>query len=296
MPNNTRTDATPTARLTKSEANQINGGKGTGPKTLRGKSHSRLNAVKHSLYSKELVISEADQPEFDHMCTGIRAELKPSTPLRENACDYVFVCSWRVKLAVRLEQRQFACRLQDEQHENQQNEAIDEDSVIKRRYGSSFLDIRAGIRLLEWAIAEFADLGRFREETRTNLKRGFGEDYLRLLEEWIPPISMTTMKMGEHLARHCETFGHADKILEKLNEPGETKIMMDPKQSQQMVCKLLVQQRTFLQDHRKIAEWNALGRADPMHSSDFNPRFLADANRELRRALEWYRHLEEQGL
>jgi hypothetical protein len=31
-------------------------------------------------------------------------------------------------------------------------------------------------------------------------------------------------------------------------------------------------------------------------SSDFNPRFFADANRELRRALDWFLSLKDKGL
>lgn len=53
-----------------------------------------------------------------------------------------------------------------------------------------------------------------------------------------------------------------------------------------MLCKFLERRRTFLRDHRKI------GRADAKGSSDFNPPFLADANRELRRALDWYSSLK----
>ena len=295
-PNHTVSDVKATTRMTKSEASRKNGQKSPGPKTWRGRKHSSHNAFKHGLYSKELVISEADQPEFDALCTGLREQLKTDTLLHENAFDYVVVCHWRVKVAMRLEQRQFARQLQDEQHENPKDEALDEDGVIKRWYGSSFLDMRAGIRLLELAIAEFVDAGHFREETRTQLKCGFGEDYLRLLRGMDPADESIGDTVGGTSGASPRDFWIPDTLVGTSSELGETpKIMMEPRQSQHMVCKLLEQQKATLQNLRKIADANTHGRADATHNSDFNPRFLADANRELRRAVDRYLYLKKKG-
>jgi hypothetical protein len=38
------------------------------------------------------------------------------------------------------------------------------------------------------------------------------------------------------------------------------------------------------------------GKRDAAQSFDFNPRFLADASRELRRAWDWYLYLKENNL
>lgn len=287
-------DATPTARMTKSEANQENAHKSTGPKTARGKSHSSHNAFKHGLYSEELVISEADQPEFDALRTGLRAQLKPCTLLRENACDYVVVCNWRVKLGVRLEQRQFARQLQSEQEESPPDDAANVDGFVQRWYGCGRSDIRTAIGSIEYAKKEFYGCGYFREETKTFLKRGFGADFFRVLEEWIPPRNQQAILFAEHLIEHDKRFPRPNSKVQ--SDLREMRVVLDPTQSQQMVCKLLDERGNFLRELRVIADRNTLGRPDVVLSSDFNPRFLADANRELRRALEWYRYLEEQGL
>ena len=55
--------------------------------------------------------------------------------------------------------------------------------------------------------------------------------YLHLLEDWIPPMSMTAMKFGEHLARHCETFGRADKLFEKLKDLARRMMMKSKAES-----------------------------------------------------------------
>src|ERR1035441_4386181 len=95
----------PKERMTKAESNRRNALKSTGPNTPRGKRYSRSNALKHGVYSKELLVSEADNPEFEEMRAGLKAELKPSTMLQGLAFDYIVVCHWRCKLALRLERK-----------------------------------------------------------------------------------------------------------------------------------------------------------------------------------------------
>src|ERR1019366_4794359 len=112
-------------RMTKAESNRENALKSTGPKTLRGKRYSRSNARTHGLYSRELLVSEADTPEFKEMRVGLKADLKPSTMLQGLAFDYSVVCYWRVKLALRLEHRQFSRQFQDEEPENDRGEGPD---------------------------------------------------------------------------------------------------------------------------------------------------------------------------
>ena len=63
--------------MRKSESNRKNGRLSKGPKTPRGKSHSCRSAIKHAFYSKELVISEADQPEFHDLRARLKELLSP---------------------------------------------------------------------------------------------------------------------------------------------------------------------------------------------------------------------------
>jgi hypothetical protein len=124
-----------------------------------------------------------------------------------------------------------------------------------------------------------------------------------LLEEWTPAMSLDAMLFAEHLANHRKKFGRMhgeahDTPVETSSESGETtKLVMDPKQMRHMVCKLLEERREFLGELLKITGQNTLeGRPGAAQNSDFNPRFLADANREFRRALDWYLSLKEKGL
>jgi hypothetical protein len=59
----------------------------------------------------------------------------------------------------------------------------------------------------------------------------------------------------------------------------------------------LQERRNFLKELLVVTGQNALdGKPDAAGSSDFSPRFLTDANRELRRALDWYLLLKDNGL
>jgi hypothetical protein len=154
----------PKERTPKAQSNPKNALKSPGPTTARGKSYSRNNARKHGLYSRELFVPEADNPEFQKMRVDLEADLKPGTTLQRFAFDYVVACHWRCKLAARLEFRQFAHQLQDEQPEK-----ADLDPVIEGWYLSNRANIRAGICVLEHAMQEFEANGYFREETKAFL-------------------------------------------------------------------------------------------------------------------------------
>ena len=134
--------AVPEQQMTKAEANPKKVRKPPGPTTSRGKRNSSRNARKHSYYAKELLVSDADKPEFEEMRTGLAAQLKPSTMLQSLAFDSLVVCCWRGKLALRLERSQLIRQLEDERPEKEPGEALDLDPVIERWYGCSRTDTR----------------------------------------------------------------------------------------------------------------------------------------------------------
>jgi hypothetical protein len=252
----------------------------------------------HGLYSKELLVSEVESPEFEEMRLGLEAQLQPSTTLRWLAFDYVVVCHWRCKLALRIERPQFARQFQDEQPENERGEAPDIDPVIECWYGSGRAATRAGILLLENAMEEFEANGAFREETKAFLTCGFGADFVRLLEEW-KPMNRDAVLLADHLESQRKSFGEVSNTDVRTSSGlGETaKVVLDPMQCQQMVGKLLEERRNILNELLIIAERNMFeGKRGAVQSCDFNPRFLADANRELQRALDRYLFLKDRCL
>jgi hypothetical protein len=77
-------------------ANRQNALKSTGPKTLRGKAHSRRNAIMHGLFIKDFdAVVEGEDPRlFDTYYKRLRDELKPVGPREESEVEYIAIC-WR---------------------------------------------------------------------------------------------------------------------------------------------------------------------------------------------------------
>jgi hypothetical protein len=287
--------AVPGQRMTKAESSLKNSLKSTGPNTPRGKRHSRCNALTHGLYNKDLLISEKDRPAFEELRQQLQLQYKPSTPTRWLAFDTIVACSWRCKLAVRLESRQ--CDRQLETNAPSQPESGDTgaDPYLLRWYGSSRQDIRAGIKALNYASAEFASLGYLQDATKEFLSRGFGPEFVDDVCGWTS-MSKDQILLARMLVRHAEKFRRPLPLCPKDDDPP--KVELDPQQAFEMVAKLFSERQRFLEELLKIRDqkWSdGEGReAGPQH--DFNPGFLAAANRELRRAVDWYMHLVEIGL
>jgi hypothetical protein len=87
----------------KLEANRRNGAKSHGPVTEEGKSVSRWNALKHGLTSRNLVIqggpAKESLPEYEHLLTCLREELKPASMLAEILLEEIAGCYWRIRRA-----------------------------------------------------------------------------------------------------------------------------------------------------------------------------------------------------
>lgn len=64
------------------EANRCHAQLSTGPRSLRGKSVSRLNALKHGLTAQQVVLFDETTDDFEAFVDGIVATLKPGTLLR----------------------------------------------------------------------------------------------------------------------------------------------------------------------------------------------------------------------
>jgi hypothetical protein len=93
--------------LKKAEANRRNAQLSTGPKTDAGKAASRLNAVKHGLLAKEIVITrgdfQEDEQEFALLLERLREEKHPVGISEELEVQKIAICYWRRARAIRCE-------------------------------------------------------------------------------------------------------------------------------------------------------------------------------------------------
>ena len=88
-------------------ANQANARKSTGPKTPEGRAVSKLNALKHGILSKEVLVSGVNIKESRHELTKLHQrfwdELKPVGPVEEMLVDQIVTAHWRLRRALTAE-------------------------------------------------------------------------------------------------------------------------------------------------------------------------------------------------
>ena len=91
----------------KINANRRNSQLSTGPKTDVGKQASRMNALKHALLAKEIVITRGDNKEdewaFAQLLEDLHADFQPIGVVEELEVQKIALCYWRKKRAIRYE-------------------------------------------------------------------------------------------------------------------------------------------------------------------------------------------------
>jgi hypothetical protein len=83
------------------KANRRNAKRSTGPTSIKGKSVSRLNAVKHGLLAQQVVArgyyQEESLGEFKQLCREYHDSLAPSGPLEEMLVGQIVMVVWRLR-------------------------------------------------------------------------------------------------------------------------------------------------------------------------------------------------------
>lgn len=92
-------------------ANRINAESCTGPKTDAGKERSSQNALKHGLFSRQVVLPHESQEEYDAMLAELADHYRPvgiqeATIVREVADNH-----WKLERARRVEQQMMESRV-----------------------------------------------------------------------------------------------------------------------------------------------------------------------------------------
>jgi hypothetical protein len=80
----------------KIEANRANALKSTGPKTARGKSHSRNNALKVGVHAAQGLLPGEDEEAYRDLAAGITSELEPKGMFETMIVDHIIKNFWRL--------------------------------------------------------------------------------------------------------------------------------------------------------------------------------------------------------
>jgi hypothetical protein len=78
-------------------ANRRNAQKSTGPKSPEGKATIRLNAMKHGLLSREVLLPDEDETALVELGKRLRAQLQPVGELEGLLVDRIVTVAWRLR-------------------------------------------------------------------------------------------------------------------------------------------------------------------------------------------------------
>lgn len=84
-------------------ANQLNAQKSTGPVTEMGKSKVSTNAIKHGLFSKNLILADENPLEYQSVLEQLHTELSPNGILEQILIERIAISLWRQKRLIRAE-------------------------------------------------------------------------------------------------------------------------------------------------------------------------------------------------
>jgi hypothetical protein len=280
-------------------ANQRNSAPLTSAGTKTGKEHSRLNATKHGIFARELLVSDEDKPEFAALRSALRNQLQPASALQQIGFDRIVCSCWRCKLATRLEMKRLKAHfeLKEDQALQEARNNSPTHNVLARWYGATNEDLRKAIQLLVELGLEVATMGwLYKEKWRDQLINTFGAECFELFTKW-DPMSIDAILMFEHHVAHAEYFD-LPVPPEPDSDSRKKRLIVDPKLSWQMSVKLIDLTRHHLEDLARINRLDA-DVPDARHGAaalDLGARYVTTATRDLERAVAWYQSLKEQRL
>ena len=84
-------------------ANRANAQRSSGPRTEAGREIAKMNALKHGLAARELVIRDEDPAALDALRADLRAEHAPANQTEALLVEDLAVCWWRLQRARKYE-------------------------------------------------------------------------------------------------------------------------------------------------------------------------------------------------
>ena len=117
-------------------ANRANAAKSTGPKTPEGKARCSLNAIRHGMLAKQILIGKESPEDFKTLCDILIQRFAPVDGFEFNMIEELAACYWRRRRAWCVETRMFERAMESKQERGQTARAT-----------SAFADLAADNRL-----------------------------------------------------------------------------------------------------------------------------------------------------
>jgi hypothetical protein len=158
----------------KAEANRKNALKSTGPKTPEGKAAVRLNALKHGLLSREILLPGEDEAALRELGGRLRAELQPAGELENLLVDRITSLFWRLRRLGRVEAGIFAWEFYEHFIERARREAETYEEVhdVYVKYETTITDEQKH----QEALSKVREMEAARDSETATLGRTFMRD------------------------------------------------------------------------------------------------------------------------
>ena len=157
------------------EANRENSGWSTGPKTERGKRHSRGNAMKHGLRAETAILEGEELARIEELRRELSRDRKPVGAAEQFLVRDIASCLWRLERALRCEQgtavTELATRVAAPELPEQQLEALK--AQLRIPFGDNLDRQHDGAIILKSRIFRRA-LGRFAKAKRLEARLLWG--------------------------------------------------------------------------------------------------------------------------
>jgi hypothetical protein len=85
------------------EANRRNAQLSTGPKTVRGKEASCMNALKHGLTAQQVTLFDERPEDFEAFHSELLVALAPQSTVELALAERAALCAWRLRRVYRIE-------------------------------------------------------------------------------------------------------------------------------------------------------------------------------------------------
>jgi hypothetical protein len=94
-------------------ANRANAQKSTGPKTPEGRAASKMNALKHGILSREVLVSGENEEELTALHEWFQDDLKPIGPMEIILVDQIVATHWRLRRVLAAESGEIALSMDE---------------------------------------------------------------------------------------------------------------------------------------------------------------------------------------
>ncbi len=184
--------------LAKVEANKKNGAKSTGPKTEEGKALVRMNALKHGLLSKELIIqhgdAKEDESEYAVLLQDLCNELSPQGTVEEMLVERIAACYWRLRRSARFEV-----------------------GVLREELDRAISEYKPISTWKEKKVDLFADYESLVEDEKRGIKEN--KNCIKLLKDGLPLNEEADERKGIYVGGYYDTLISSKYVTDEWNDP-----------------------------------------------------------------------------